>query len=170
MRAFILQVRGGQEMKSAYMIDRFLQESGVDTIHLSTFEREKYQYLDEDFRKGTVGYVLMLSTEKVDMSMWYRVREYMQERGLYVSWPKDFDPQDLAFGPFLRAVIEKINDFIDRMNARVFSAYFGMEKNKVKGIMSYVHNVFGLAQDTAYGLYARWVSYAIRPVSVIDTG
>ncbi|PTQ56096.1 MAG: hypothetical protein BSOLF_0838 [Candidatus Carbobacillus altaicus] len=171
MYAFMAQVQGGKEMETAVLMDLFFQHMGIDKkIRVSTFEREKYQYLDENFRKGTVGYVLILSTEEIDHNIWFKLQAYLYDCGFFIKQPKAFDPEEMTFGPFLRAVLEKINDFIQKLNAPIFSSFLEKKKNKVKGIMSFVHTVLDYSKIKAYGTFVRWVSYVSRPVSVIDTG
>ena len=171
MYAYMIKVKGGKEVKTAYLMDLFFEHYGMDDkIHISTFEREKYQKLDEGFRKGVVGYMLLLSLEPMDYTIWYNLKEYLHERNHYAAILDHFDVETLKAGPFLHAVIEKMNDFIDDMNASIFSSYFQKVKKRVKGIVSYVHTLLDDAKLRTYNTYVRWVSYVKWPVSVIDTG
>lgn len=161
MRAYIVRVRGGEESDTAYLIDRFMAIKNIKGIHVSAFEREKWQYRDELFRRGLVGYILVLAKEEIDPTMWYRLRLYLSDHGYYAGWPAGFDPKELSFGPFLRAVLEKIRDFI-------FASHRSEKERRVT-LWHDLHELLGLAREHAHAVFARWTAW-IRPVSGIDTG
>ncbi|MBT9282084.1 MAG: hypothetical protein KM312_05435 [Hydrogenibacillus schlegelii] len=167
MRTYVVRVQGGREWQTAYLIDHFMAVEGIGDVRLSAFEREKFERQDELFRRGAVGYVVVMAKEEIDVNIWFRVREYLAERGYYASWPKKFDPKELRFGPFLRAVLEKIHDFAVHLNARIFSAVLQAKEKRVT-YWKLLHTFLGLTQE-AHDTFARWVSW-IRPVSGIDTG
>lgn len=169
MHTYIVEVQGGKEIKTAYLVDEFFRHKGLeDEFYISTFEREKFEYRDEGFLRGLVGYMLVIGTKDIDADLWYDVRHYLNARGLYAKWPKKFDIKEEFFGRFTRAVIEKINDFICMINEKVFKEILRRKKENV--FITYVHHVLGLTKDTAYVTYVRWVTYVFQPVRFCDTG
>lgn len=169
MLTYIVRVQGGQEWQTAYLIDHFMAVEGIEDIRISTFEREKFERKDELFRRGAVGYIVVMTKKEIDANVWFHVREYLAERGYYASWPKKFDPKELRFGPFLRAILEKINDFVAFLNARIFSYVLSVVRERKKTYWIALHTFLGLEPGSAHDTFARWVSW-IRPVSVHDTG
>ncbi|PTQ51062.1 MAG: hypothetical protein HSCHL_1553 [Hydrogenibacillus schlegelii] len=100
--------------------------------------------------------------------MWYRLRAFLLDRGYYAGWPKEFDIKDMTFGPFLRAVLEKIHDFAVHLNGRIFSAVLSAREKRVT-LWRVLHALLGLVPEHAHAVFARWTAW-IRPVSVSDTG
>lgn len=168
MRTYIVRVQGGREWQTAYLIDHFMTVEGIGDVRLSAFEREKFERKDELFRRGAVGYVVVMAKEDIDANVWFQVREYLAARGYYASWLMEFDPKALRFGPFLRAVLEKINDFVAYLNARIFSSVLSAREKRATYWRS-LNALLGLVPEHAHAVFARWTAW-FRPVSVPDTG
>lgn len=164
VRAFLIKVPGGKEVDTAYQIDYYARANGID-MHVSAFEREKNEYQDPDFRKGMVGYVLILTKINLE-KIWFGFSEYLKSIGYWGKILPELIIEELdKHGKFYRALIEKINDFIIS-NIRPELEEIVIKKKMRITFWRDLHRLLNIADEVLHAVFARW-TVCLRPVSLL---